>query len=143
MIVLNTLQYAGFWLRALAFLIDSIVIFMGSAIVAAIIGVIVKANGNDFDSGTAISLLLIFGGWFYYTIAESSERGATLGKRAAGISVVDLNAERIGFGRATARFFSKFFSAVIFYVGFMMAGFTEKRQTLHDMIVGTLVVRNK
>ena len=79
--------------------------------------------------------------WLYYALLESSSWQATLGKMALGLQVTDLEGRRIGFGRATGRFFAKIISGIILYIGFIMAGFTEKKQALHDMIAGTLVVK--
>jgi uncharacterized RDD family membrane protein YckC len=77
----------------------------------------------------------------YYALLESSTWQGTLGKRALGLEVTDLEGRRISFGRATGRFFAKIISALILWIGFIMAGFTEKKQALHDMIAGTLVIR--
>jgi len=52
-----------------------------------------------------------------------------------------LDGNRIGFGRATGRYFGTFISGLILLIGFLMAAFTEKRQALHDMMASTLVVR--
>jgi uncharacterized RDD family membrane protein YckC len=79
--------------------------------------------------------------WLYYALLESSAWQATLGKKALGLEVTDLQGMRIGFGRATGRFFAKIISGIILFMGFIMAGFTEKKQALHDMIAGTLVIR--
>jgi uncharacterized RDD family membrane protein YckC len=80
-------------------------------------------------------------GWLYFALMESSSHQATLGKMALGIRVTDLQGGRLTFGRATARFFGKIVSGLICYIGFIMAAFTERKQALHDMIAGTLVVR--
>jgi uncharacterized RDD family membrane protein YckC len=79
--------------------------------------------------------------WLYFSLMESSAYQATLGKRLVGIMVTDLSGQRIGFGRATARFFAKYLSQLILYIGFFMAGFTQRKQALHDLIASTLVVR--
>ena len=79
--------------------------------------------------------------WLYYALLESSSWQATLGKKALGLEVTDLEGRRISFGRASGRFFGKIISAIILYIGFLMAGFTEKKQALHDMMAGTLVIR--
>jgi uncharacterized RDD family membrane protein YckC len=71
---------------------------------------------------------------------ESSVKQATLGKLAIGIIVTDLQGSRITFGRATGRYFGKILSSLILSIGYIMAGFTEKKQALHDMIAGCLVV---
>jgi Tfp pilus assembly major pilin PilA len=60
---------------------------------------------------------------------------------AFGIKVTDLNGQRIGFGRATGRYFAKWISGFTLGVGFVMAGFTQRRQALHDKIAGTLVLK--
>jgi uncharacterized RDD family membrane protein YckC len=72
---------------------------------------------------------------------ESSSWQATLGKKALGMEVTDMEGRRIGFGRATGRTFGKIISAFILYIGFLMAAFTEKKQALHDMIAGCLVIK--
>jgi uncharacterized RDD family membrane protein YckC len=72
---------------------------------------------------------------------ESGSMQGTLGKKLLGIKVTDMEGGRIGFGRATGRYFGKILSGMIFMVGFLMAAFTEKKQALHDMLAGTLVVK--
>jgi uncharacterized RDD family membrane protein YckC len=79
--------------------------------------------------------------WLYYALLESSTWQATLGKKALGLEVTDVEGRRISFGRASGRFFAKIISTLILFIGFIMAGFTEKKQALHDIIAGTLVIR--
>lgn len=144
--------YAGFWLRVVAYLIDY---FALSFVCGVVIWILLIAAGASLLSGgaspaaigVAISifviglLLLIPAGWLYFALLESSSWQATLGKKALSLYVTDLNGQPIGFGRATGRFFGKILSGMILDVGFMMAGFTEKKQALHDMLASTLVVR--
>ena len=78
--------------------------------------------------------------WLYFALMESSSKQATLGKMALGIIVTDLNGNRLSFGRATGRYFGKIISGAILMIGYIMAGFTEKKQALHDIIAGCLVV---
>lgn len=94
-------------------------------------------------AGSILLLVLIFLtiGWLYYAIMESSTPQGTLGKMAVGIKVIDMQGNRITFARATGRFFGKIISKMILYVGFIMAGFTEKKQALHDIMADCLVVR--
>lgn len=89
----------------------------------------------------AIRGLALMVSWIYYSLLESSAWQATLGKKALGLEVTDLEGHRISFGRATGRFFGKILSAFILLIGFIMAGFTEKKQALHDILAGTLVIR--
>jgi len=81
--------------------------------------------------------------WIYFASLESSASQATLGKRMLGLKVADLSGGRISFGRATGRYFAKILSGVILLIGYIMAGFTEKKQALHDMLAGTLVLRTR
>jgi uncharacterized RDD family membrane protein YckC len=82
-------------------------------------------------------------GWLYFALMESSAKGATLGKRALGIKVTDMSGNRISFGRATGRYFGKIVSGVILYIGFLMAGFTQQKQALHDIMASCLVVNSR
>ena len=77
--------------------------------------------------------------WLYEALMESSSHQATLGKMIFGLKVTDLEGNRISFARATGRHFAKYASAMILGIGFIMAGFTERKQALHDMLAGTLV----
>nr|WP_095522113.1 RDD family protein [Methanolacinia petrolearia] len=70
---------------------------------------------------------------------ESSSKQATIGKRAFGLVVTDPEYQRISFGRATVRWIAKIISALILYIGFIMIGFTRRKQGLHDMVAGTYV----
>ena len=84
----------------------------------------------------AINLLLTMASWLYWALMECSPWQATLGKKMFGLEVTDLEGRRISFLRATGRYFGK-----IIVVGFIMIPFTEKKQALHDMIAGCLVVK--
>jgi uncharacterized RDD family membrane protein YckC len=80
--------------------------------------------------------------WLYFARQESSPRMATIGKRALGLQVVDLNGQRVTFKRATGRFFGKILSSPLCF-GFIMAAFTEKKQALHDILAGCLVIKKR
>ena len=79
-------------------------------------------------------------GWLYYALMESSPKQATLGKMAFRARVTDEEGNRISFGQATGRYFSKILSAVILFVGFLMILWDKKQQGLHDKIAKTVVV---
>jgi uncharacterized RDD family membrane protein YckC len=140
-IVNGTSIYAGFWRRVAAVIIDGILL----GIVTAPL-ILALAGGNTYEqasrsaSGSLVSTVV---SWLYYALMESSAKQATLGKMALGIMVTDLEGRRIGFGRATGRYFAKILSALILGIGFLMAAFTARKQGLHDMIAGTLVIRGK
>ncbi|MGO9642078.1 MAG: RDD family protein [Candidatus Acidiferrales bacterium] len=158
-VMVPQMPYAGFWKRFLAYLVDGVIVGAAFLVVLFVVFLIIGGgallSGNEsFDefagamTGVAVLLLvlmyfgLIVAVWLYFAKSESSASQATIGKRAAGIYVTDLNGQRLTFGRATGRFFSKIITNLIpFGIGWIMAGFTEKKQALHDMIAGTLVLR--
>ena len=80
-------------------------------------------------------------GWVYYAIMESSPQQGTLGKMAVGIAVTDLKGNRISFGRATGRYFCMYLTAITLFIGYIIAAFTGKRQTIHDMIASCLIIK--
>jgi uncharacterized RDD family membrane protein YckC len=130
------MEYAGFWRRFAAYLIDYILI----SVVGGIVFFILVAIADD--AGAVIGYILWFVGFFvYFAYMESSESQATVGKMALGIQVTDLQGNRIAFGKALGRNVAKILSALILYIGFIMAAFTAKKQALHDMIASTLVVK--
>jgi len=139
------LQYAGFWLRVAAIFIDGL-IFSPLSVISIVLSFMSRADNNNLNIAMwavslAYSLFLLVVRWLYFALMESSSWQATVGKRVMGIQVTGMQGERIGFGRATGRYFGKIISALPLCIGFMMAGFTERKQALHDMIAGTLVVR--
>jgi uncharacterized RDD family membrane protein YckC len=146
-------HYAGFWRRFVAVFIDGIALSIPSGILNAIFGVSMFSafTSRDMaDAGNIGAMLvgMMWAGivsfiisWLYYALMESSGFQATLGKMALGIIVTDTDGQRIGFARASARFFGKLISAIIIYIGFLMAAFTDKKQALHDIIAETLVIK--
>jgi len=160
----RNVMYAGFWLRFVAHLIDGLI--LGAAILAVVIpllfltGLVATLEGlprrleetggqpNPAVIGAILSFVFMFVGvavllqWLYFAYLESGEKQATWGKQALGLYVTDGAANRISFGRASGRFFAKIISGMIpLGIGYIMAGFTEKKQALHDMIAGCLVLR--
>lgn len=157
------LVYAGFWLRFVAYIVDSIIISIPIFVLEMIVGVICAAAGiaghssGSSDSSNPMSpvlaivlglvimvvyVALIVGIWLYFAKMESGPMQATWGKRILGLKVTNLAGERITFGQATGRFFGKIVSGMTMYIGFIMAGFTERKQALHDMMASTLVIRS-
>lgn len=149
--------YAGFWKRFAAYLIDTILIGAVSFMILipglALFGIGVAMSAlNDEPSSVvgmiiaAIAGYLVFilviwiGTWLYFALMESSSKQGTLGKMALGIKVTDLHGNRLTFGRATGRYFAKIISGMTMGIGYIIAGFTERKQALHDLIASCLVV---
>jgi uncharacterized RDD family membrane protein YckC len=135
-------EFAGFWRRALAVLIDGIIVGLPTAALLFTLSTLgPSGGGGDEEQLTGIvgSVVTTIVGWLYFALLESGRSQATLGKQALGIVVTDLEGRRISFGRATGRYFGKLLSS-IFLIGYIMAGYTEKKQALHDLLAGTLVI---
>ena len=98
-------------------------------------------NGGFHECRSGLAVLVIFGSWLYEAFMLSSQYQATLGKMIFGMKVTDLYGNRISFARATGRHFAKWLSGMILGIGYIMVGFTERKQGLHDMLAGTLVRR--
>jgi uncharacterized RDD family membrane protein YckC len=140
----GTLGYAGFWRRAVAFVIDSVVLMVIGFPLGLIPAVAVLTEDDPAAFIGKLAAAIVTRGllsWLYFALMESSGWQATLGKRALGLRVTDSTGARIHFGRATGRFFGKMLSGALLGLGFVMAAFTARRQALHDLLAGTLVVR--
>jgi uncharacterized RDD family membrane protein YckC len=138
--------HAGFWRRCAAYMLDSIILSLAMAVVFGLIGFATAtliAGNHPGIAGLLVFVayvLLIVGMWLYFAKFESGPSQATPGKRVMGIKVTDDKGQRIGFGRATGRFFGKIISGMIMNIGYMMAGFTGRKQALHDLMAGCCVV---
>jgi len=159
--------YAGFWIRFLAYFIDTLIMFVIGFLFWLIFGIISSIEVLEKSPIMLLiyGLMMIVFSWLYSALMESSGNQGTLGKMACGIKVVDLNGQRISFGKATARFFAKF-SVILIYsfieillpnlartglwnivmflvlvIFFGWIAFDKRKQGLYDKMVGTLVVK--
>ncbi|CAN5916932.1 RDD family protein [soil metagenome] len=134
--------YGGFWIRLVAYLIDAILLTIVGGVLGSIFGFSLwDADWEDYDP--TLNLVSVVIGWLYFALLESSERGATVGKMALGLRVVTGAGQRLSFMTASGRYFAKIVSALIFFIGFIMIGFTERKRGLHDMIADTLVIKTR
>jgi uncharacterized RDD family membrane protein YckC len=154
--------YAGFWLRFVAYIIDGFI--LSFAVFALVIPLIFltgmaarfeslpRRAGQPMDPAmfaAILSVVFLFAcasvliQWLYHAYLESGEKQATWGKQVLGLYVTDVAGQRISFGRASGRFFAKIVTGLIpLGIGYIMAGFTERKQALHDMIASCLVLRH-
>lgn len=135
-------EYAGFWRRFISNLIDGVLVNAMSFIVGLIMGAIIVARHGKMDGPmtAVVYLCALVISVLYWGICESSPSQATLGKMTMGIKVTDMEGNRISFGKAVGRYLGKILSGFILCIGYLMIAFTEKKQGLHDMMAGTLVV---
>lgn len=143
--------YAGFWRRVLAWFIDALIIAAAHVVLTVFFGtwllvpwVLIGGGHGEVMARLVDTSLQPFGivvVWLYYAVCESSRWQATIGKLALGLRVTDEYGQRIGFARATGRHFGKFVSALTLCIGFLLAGWTARKQALHDLMAGCCVVR--
>ena len=153
------MQYAGFWLRFVAYLIDGAIMLAGFGLILVPLLVLtglgsalgrIRPDEEPGDAGVFLILLVVFGfigianagTWLYHALMESSSWQATVGKKLLSLRVTDLAGQPVSFGRATGRHFAKLITNLIpLGIGYILAGFTERRQAIHDMIARCLVLR--
>lgn len=152
--------YAGFWWRFLSHIIDQIILsFASSIFILPIFGIFgislfsMERSGYDFeDPEILVPIIMLYSSiilistvitWLYYAIMESSKTQGTVGKLVLKIKVTDMEGNRISFGRATGRYFGKILSAMILLIGYILAGLTEKKQALHDMLASCYVMKEE
>jgi uncharacterized RDD family membrane protein YckC len=155
----SAIEYSQVWRRLVAFAIDGTLVFIaGLAIVYLPMRLLIFSEAARLGSKDAgylwrtmplreksiveflwvISTVVV--PWLYYAAQECSARRATVGKRVVGIAVTGLDGQRISFGRASARFFARFATLGI---GYVSALFTARRQGLHDLLSGCVVIRDR
>ncbi|HSD52444.1 MAG TPA: RDD family protein [Candidatus Methylomirabilis sp.] len=145
----STLRIGGFWLRAVAVLVD-----------LALVGTLVAAGGG------LVSVAVQVGGWFSSTPELALEwlensarsclsaliilsyftafvgwRGQTPGKMLFRLSIVRVSGQEVGYGRAFVRWVGQILSALLLGIGFLMIALSRKKQGLHDKLADTYVVR--
>ncbi len=165
--------YSGFWRRLLALIIDMLVLSIPNGVIFFALDfhvleehILSSSSATELESLSSEQLeqlaahiaeplavvlpslmlghlLLFVAWWLYYALMESSSLQGTLGKLAVGSIVTDLEGERISFLKATGRNLGKLISSLLFCVGYLVAGFTERKQALHDMMAGCLVIQKE
>jgi uncharacterized RDD family membrane protein YckC len=120
-----------------ALLIDWLVL---SAVEGVLAIMLVVLSPNAANGGQLVSVSAAIS-WAYFALLESSPAQATLGKLALGIKVTDTAGGAITFRRATVRYWSKLLSTLMVGIGWLLPAVTPRRQALHDLLAGTLVVR--
>jgi len=143
--------YAGFWRRVVALLIDAVVFSAIHWTVVLCFGIWLMVPWTLLGGGhgpvmaelvdIALQPFGVVVVWLYFAVCESSRWQATIGKLALGLRVTDAYGRRIGFARATGRYFGKFVSVLSLGVGFLLAAWTGRKQALHDDMAGCCVVR--
>jgi uncharacterized RDD family membrane protein YckC len=164
----STREYGGFWIRFAAYLIDSIIVGIPLFILTIVIFMIFFGASDAFNmmmsdpaylesEMTDAEAMALMGSYLgatgvtiivnlvialaYFAGLHASKWQGTVGKKLLGLKVTDLNGNRISFWRALGRYLAMAILSGILLIGFIIAAFTEKKQALHDLIAGTVVVK--
>lgn len=159
-------RYGGFWIRFVAYFVDGLIIGIPMSVIIGIVIAVFGAGSvatlsslpnNPDPEQVRTQLIPLFAAllgayamfiagsivisWLYFALMESSERQATFGKAIFSMRVTDANGNRLSFAHASGRFFAKIINNMTCGIGWIMAGLTDKKQGLHDLIAGTVVIR--
>jgi len=151
-----TRDYAGFWRRFWSHVLDRFILGVVLTPVGFMVLMPLMATSSIGWTETdlpeeaitallgavfTVAFLALSGSWLYYALLQSSSRQATLGQLALGLRVTDLEGRRVSFARASGRHFATLLTGLTFGIGYLMVLFTARKQTLHDLVAGTVVVR--
>ena len=129
-------SYAGFWIRLVAYIIDSVIVWIAQILVATFL---VREAASSTVTLIAFYFIFLCIGVVYFAGMESSARQGTIGKMICKLKVGDKNGNPISFSRAIGRYFAKILSAITLCIGFIIVAFDSRKQAMHDMIAGTFV----
>jgi|TARA_B110000263_G_C15116340_1_gene422191 uncharacterized RDD family membrane protein YckC len=121
---------AGFWIRFLAVILDSI------PVVVVNVGLVMLSFMMNIP---ILGFLTLPFALFYYIYFPCSDMMGTPAKALLGLKITDNDGNKISLGTSVLRFLGTFISSLILFIGYIMAGFTENKKSLHDMIAGTRV----
>ena len=156
-------DYAGFWKRVAAYILDIIVLWIPTMLIESAFGLsaakkvlqqaslsaagdphaMLAAQVQFYTTMWPAFLAGFVLAWWYYALCESSPWQATVGKLALGIRVTDMQGQRLTLARALIRYPAMLLSQIILCIGYIMVAFTQRKQGLHDLIAGTLVLNGR
>ena len=139
------MNYASFWKRAAAYLVDCFIVTGVSypiQIIVTLIFVLLFGNSKAATLMQQLFSLLLSATMFvaYYVWTESTVWQATVGKRIFNLKVTDLNGQRLTFLRSLGRNAGKLLSGFLLGIGFLFCLWTEKKQCMHDLLADCLVI---
>ncbi|MCE7898206.1 RDD family protein [Candidatus Microgenomates bacterium CPR3] len=155
---LPTECFGGFWIRFAASFMDGLILgiplqvlqvalrlaFGLPAIAQASLGSTPTAAqaSAELSVSMIVNVVWILSYWMYFALMHS-KKGATLGKLAVGVRVVDQHGMYPGFGQATGRYFATILSSCGLMLGYIWAGFHPQKRTWHDSLANTWCVRKE
>lgn len=139
------LRFSGLLLRVVAGLADLGVIWLFAWLVSSVMGISFLAATPEQLADTThlhtLNAIVLFFAWLYCAGLESSPLQATLGMAIMGLYTADPTGGRVGLGRTTIRFWMRFLSIAPLFCGFLPILLTRRRQAVHDMFAGCVVLK--
>jgi len=109
-----------------------------------VIGLLFNADkATQFTIALSLLGIIPVANFIYHIVMECSPKQGTYGKQILKIKVTDMLGERIGLGRSILRNLAKILSVLTLFIGYLMSFFNSKQQCMHDMVAGTLVVKDR
>ena len=138
-------QYAGFWIRLLASLLDGVILLVAAICIMVLTGVPMEHMMDfinvELEGYTWQQSMYVFLSLLYVILLPASTLQGTLGKAALGLKITDVNGERISVWRSLGRALSGILSTIILFIGYIMIAFHREKRGLHDIIARTYVIR--
>jgi uncharacterized RDD family membrane protein YckC len=142
----GVLRYAGFWVRFVAKFIDIIILWIvGLLIYYAAFMLFFLDDNFLFTPARMMVFMLVYVLQISFNIAYATffigKHGATPGKMALSLSVVNPDGSKVSYLKAFGRFFAEMVSGIILAIGYIMAAFDDEKRALHDRICSTRVIK--
>ena len=150
--------YGGFWIRAGAYMIDQIALFLVRLPFEIALRAYVFWETFRLASGNtprpfwqSQGVLLAYGLYFVFILLLSlayyvffvGRYGATPGKMALKLRIVRSDLSKVSYLRALGRYFAQGLSGMLLYIGYIMAGFDSEKRALHDYLCDTRVIKRQ
>jgi uncharacterized RDD family membrane protein YckC len=120
------------------FMVSLVIIFFG--VIALLF---ISEKSTQILIAVSVLGVIPVANFIYHVVMEASPKQGTYGKQVLKIKVTDLQGERIGLARSFSRNLAKILSVLTLFIGYLYSFFNSKQQCLHDVVAGTLVVKDR
>ncbi len=148
--VAGAVEYAGFWIRFVAKFIDGLILLVPNMTVQFLLTGAIGGFGTQSNPGDAAAVGAALASMAFsittnvlYNSILVSKYGATWGKMAVGLKVINDDGSAVQTGKAVGRVFAEIVSGLTCYIGYIIAGFDEQKRALHDHMCSTRVIKVK
>jgi uncharacterized RDD family membrane protein YckC len=147
----GAVRYAGFWIRFVAVIVDGILMYIAGMLFFALAMIFFRVDWANIGRSQAnlMQIVALEGVLILFNLLVSATYetwmvgrfGATAGKMACSLLVVNSDGTKLSYQRALGRHFAKYLSSFTLAIGYIMAGLDEEKRALHDRICNTRVIK--